>query len=159
MWSSSHIHAPRRSHDQGYSDTRTSRSSSPDDSGTEGPRRRTSSDATPRQAPATTRFLDTLQQDAHPGRSLTPVDRLDGHASTKRLGFLADKLGSSLSGTAKEGYAASIKSALHAGQLLHPHSHSRVDSNSTIAPSLSSTIMASSNPPAGTKSPSKVTSI
>jgi len=132
MWTSSHLHGPRRSHDQSHN----SRSSSPDD-GTESPRRRTSSDATPRQTPATTRFLNDQE-------------------SFKRLGFFADKLTSSLSGTAKE-TGNTLKNTLHPSQLLHPHIHSRGDSGSASPnPSLSTM---TSNPPMPSKShtsPSKV---
>ncbi|KAF8972942.1 HbrB-like-domain-containing protein [Flammula alnicola] len=128
---------------------KTSRSSSPDDSETEGPRRRTSSDATPRQAPATTRFLDTLN-DQHTNRSVLssnsalPSERSEGFSSSKRLGFFADKLTSSLSGTGKD-TNISLKSSLHPSQLLHPHSHSRAESYSTATPNLSSSAMASSS--------------
>lgn len=165
MWTSSHIHGPRRSHDQTHNEVKTSRSSSPDDSGTEGPRRRTSSDATPRQAPATTRFLDTINADQHTNRSvLSPnsllhSDRAEGFSSSKRLGFFADKLTSSLSGTGKDS-STSLKSSLHPSQLLHPYSHSKTESSSTATPTLPPPGMASSTPLAsGSKahaSPSKV---
>ncbi|KAF9484479.1 HbrB-domain-containing protein [Pholiota conissans] len=151
MWSSSHIHGPRRSHDQTHNEAKTAtRSSSPDDSGTEGPRRRTSSDATPRQAPATTRFLDTLNADQHTNRSILPPnplhsDRAEGFSSSKRLGFFADKLTSSLSGAGKDS-STNLKGSLHPSQLLHPHSHSKTESNSTIAPALTPPGMASTSP-------------
>lgn len=163
MWSSSHIHGPRRSHDQSRNDIKASRASSPDDSGTEGNQRRTSSDATPRQAPATTRFLDSVN-DQHANWSvLSPAsalstERSEGYSSSKRLGYFADKLTSSLSGTGKD-TSTSLKNSLHPGQLLHPHSHSRVESSSTTAPSLSSTMASSSTLTSANKahaSPSKV---
>ncbi|PPQ99733.1 hypothetical protein CVT24_009716 [Panaeolus cyanescens] len=140
MWSTSHLHlhGPRRSHEQSHNDIKASRSSSPDD-GTE-PRRRTSSDATPRPTPATTRFLSATN-DQDTSRNLLPpnmatIDKSEGHSSSKRLGFITDKLTSSLSGTANRDASAS-KSSLHSNQLLHPHSHSRADS-SLNAPALSS---------------------
>ncbi|KAH9485286.1 Target of rapamycin complex 2 subunit bit61 [Psilocybe cubensis] len=148
MWSSSHLHGPRRSHDQSHNDSKASRSSSPDD-GTE-PRRRTSSDATPRQTPATTRFL-TSANDQDTNRSVLASttlnsDKSEGFGSSKRLGFFADKLTSSLSGTGKDiGGGTSLKSSLHPSQLLHPHIHSRAESNSSPSPSLTSSAMASSN--------------
>ncbi|KDR75396.1 hypothetical protein GALMADRAFT_249446 [Galerina marginata CBS 339.88] len=136
MWSSSHLYVPRRSHDQSHNEIKTSRSSSPDD-GTE-PRRRTSSDATPRQTPATTRFLNSVNdQDASrtalPSTSTFSSDRSEGFSSSKRLGFFADKLTSSLSGTGKD-TSTSLKGSLHPGQLLHPHSHSRVESGPSLPP-------------------------
>ncbi|KAF9047300.1 HbrB-like-domain-containing protein [Panaeolus papilionaceus] len=139
MWSTSHLqlHGPRRSHDQSHNELKSSRSSSPED-GTE-PRRRTSSDATPRPTPATTRFLsatndqDTSRNLLNSNASIT--DKPEGHSSSKRF-FFTDKLTSSLSGTASRD-AASSKSSLHPTQLLHPHSHSRADSNIN-APGLSS---------------------
>ncbi|PPQ89541.1 hypothetical protein CVT25_012213 [Psilocybe cyanescens] len=131
MWSSSHLHGPRRSHDQSHNDIKASRSSSPDD-GTE-PRRRTSSDATPRQTPATTRFL-TSANDQDTNRSVLISSTLnseksEGFSSSKRLGFFADKLTSSLSGTGKD-TSTSLKNSLHPSQLLHPHLHSRAESSS-----------------------------
>ncbi|KJA27755.1 hypothetical protein HYPSUDRAFT_34894 [Hypholoma sublateritium FD-334 SS-4] len=163
MWSSSHIHGPRRSHDQSRNDLKASRASSPDDSGTEGNQRRTSSDATPRQAPATTRFLDSVN-DQHANWSVLspasalPSERPEGYSSSKRLGYFADKLTSSLSGTGKD-TSTNLKNSLHPSQLLHPHSHSRVESSSTTAPSLSSTMASSSALTSANKahaSPSKV---
>lgn len=147
MWSSTHLHGPRRSHDQSHNDIKRSRSSSPDD-GTE-PRRRTSSDATPRQTPATTRFLNTVtDQDSNksvlPSTSALSSERSEGFSSSKRLGFFADKLTSSLSGTGKDS-GSSLKSSLHPSLLLHPHSHSRVESNTTSNTNPQSTIMASSS--------------
>ncbi|KAF5385991.1 hypothetical protein D9615_002415 [Tricholomella constricta] len=122
-WTASH--APRRSQDQNV-DTNTSswvkrsRSTSP-----EAPRR-SSTDATPRQTPTTPRFLASptqLDPDAARGvLNATP----DVFSSSKRLGFFADKLSSSLSGTGR--------SSLHPSQLLHPHSHTRSDSLQTPPP-------------------------
>ena len=159
MWHGSHMHVPRRSHDQSHHEI--SRSSSPDD-GTE-PRRRTSSDATPRQTPATTRFLAT-PNDHDTNRSIlssTPVERSEGFSSSKRLGFFADRLTSSLSGTGKDSSTTS-KSSLHPSQLLHPHSHSRGESSTGTAPVLSPTSLAASAQMSSTSkphtSPSKVSS-
>ncbi|RDB24719.1 Target of rapamycin complex 2 subunit bit61 [Hypsizygus marmoreus] len=111
-----HSHAPRRSHDQSVHSTKRSRSSSPDP---ESPRR-SSIDATPRQTPATTRFLSSpAANDQDTDRSvLNPAPEV--FSSSKRLGFFADKLTSSHSG---------LKGSLHASQLLHPHIHTRNDSN------------------------------
>ncbi|PPQ64995.1 hypothetical protein CVT26_015704 [Gymnopilus dilepis] len=155
MWSTSHLHGPRRSHEQSHNEVKRSRSSSPDD-GIE-PRRRTSSDATPRQTPATTRFLNTaIDQDA--SRSVLPSttsDRSEGFSSAKRLGFLADKLTSSLS--SKES-SSTLKGSLHPSQLLHPHSHSRTESNPSPSPSPAPGLMASTNMSSSSKphtSPSK----
>lgn len=162
MWSSSHLHGPRRSHDQSHNDVKASRSSSPDD-GTE-PRRRTSSDATPRQTPATTRFLNTAsEQDTNrsvlPSTSALSADRNEGFSSSKRLGYFADKLTSSLSGTAKD-TSTTLKSSLHPSQLLHPHLHSRADSSSsTLNNPPAPTSMASASVPSANKphtSPAKV---
>lgn len=145
MWSSSHLHGPRRSHDQSHNEVKTSRTSSPDDSGTEGKQRRTSSDATPRQAPATTRFLDTVN-DQHTNRSVLSStsalssDRPEGFSSSKRLGYFADKLTSSLSGTGKD--TAGPKGSLHPTQLLHAHS-TRVESISAPTSNIPSATMTS----------------
>ena len=131
MWSSSHLHAPRRSHEQSRVDLSSSESSSPDD-GTE-PRKRTSSDATPRPTPATTRFLNASSEQDTSRNVFSSLDRSDGFGSTKRLGFFADKLTSSLSGTGKE---STSKGSLHPGHLLHPHSRMETNQSGTI-PSLS----------------------
>jgi hypothetical protein len=98
--SHSHLHPPRRSHDQNDSDSKHSRSSSPD---SELPRR-SSSDATPRQTPATTRFLTSSV--------LNDYDSIkDVSSSSKRLAFFADKLSSSFAGTAHS--ATNLKTSLH----------------------------------------------
>ncbi|KAF8160979.1 HbrB-like-domain-containing protein [Crassisporium funariophilum] len=147
MWASSHLHASRRSHDQSRNELKSSRSSSPDD-GSE-PQRRTSSDATPRQTPASTRFLNASnEQDTNrnvlSSTSTLTSERSEGFSSSKRLGFFADKLTSSLSGTAKD-TGANIKNSLHPSLLLHPHSHSRAESNSISAPTLAPAPMAASS--------------
>ena len=159
MWNPSHLHVPRRSHEQSHIDLKTSRSSSPDD-GSE-PRRRTSSDATPRQTPASTRFL-TASSDQDTSRNLLPSpstlisDKPEVSGSSRRLGFFADKLTSSLSGTAKD-TSASLKNSLHPSLLLHPHSHSRAESGSTISSVLPPGATASNLPtPKSHTSPSKV---
>jgi hypothetical protein len=160
MWNPSHLHhSPRRSHEQSNIDLKTSRSSSPDD-GSE-PRRRTSSDATPRQTPASTRFLNA-SSDQDTSRSLLPStlipDKPEVSGSSRRLGFFADKLTSSLSGTAKD-TSASLKNSLHPSLLLHPHSHSRAESGSSTSSILSpGTMSTSSNlpTPKSHTSPSKV---
>ena len=160
MWNPSHLHSPRRSHEQSHIDLKTSRSSSPDD-GPE-PRRRTSSDATPRQTPASTRFLNaSSDQDTSrnflPSSSLFP-EKPEVSGSSRRLGFFADKLTSSLSGTAKD-TSASLKNSLHPSLLLHPHSHSRAESGSTTSSVLSPPAMSTSSnlpTPKSHTSPSKV---
>ncbi|KAF4620404.1 hypothetical protein D9613_000581 [Agrocybe pediades] len=154
MWSASHLHGPRRSHDQGHQESRASRSSSPDD-GTDSPRRRTSSDATPRQTPATTRFLTSANDQDIPrsvlGSTSTLIaERPEAFSSTKRLGYFADKLTSSLSGTAKE-TGNTLKNTLHPSQLLHPHIHSRAESGSA-SPNPSSSAPVSANQPTASKS-------
>ncbi|TFK44576.1 HbrB-like-domain-containing protein [Crucibulum laeve] len=137
MWT----HGPRRSHDQHRPDVKHSRSSSSDDSE---PRRRTSSDATPRQTHATTKFLNSATEHDTNRNVLSGNTAGDVFNSSKRLGFFADKLSSSLSGTGKE-TGANLKSALHPSQLLHPHSHSRANSNNTAQDAASpSPTMASS---------------
>ena len=161
MWNTSHLHSPRRSHEQSHIDLKTSRSSSPDD-GSE-PRRRTSSDATPRQTPASTRFLNA-SSDQDTSRNLLPSssslfpDKPEVSGSSRRLGFFADKLTSSLSGTAKD-TSASLKNSLHPSLLLHPHSHSRAESGSTTSSVLSPAAMSTSSnlpTPKSHTSPSKV---
>jgi hypothetical protein len=161
MWNPSHLHGPRRSHEQSHADLKPSRSSSPDD-GSE-PRRRTSSDATPRQTPASTRFLNATN-DQDTSRNLSPStstlisDKSEVFGSSRRLGFFADKLTSSLSGTAKD-TSASLKNSLHPGLLLHPHSHSRAESGSTTSSVLSPGAMSTSSilpTPKSHTSPSKV---
>ena len=139
MWNPSHLHNTRRSHEQSHADLKTSRSSSPDD-GSE-PRRRIleSIDATPRQTPASTRFLNATS-DQDPSRNFLPAasaliaEKAEVSGSSRRLGFFADKLTSSLSGTAKD-TSASLKNSLHPSLLLHPYSHSRAESGSTTTTS------------------------
>lgn len=155
QWASGH-NAPRRSHDQNPPDSRKmSRSSSPDESAE--PRRRSSShsDATPRQTPASTRFLVNAASDQDTSKNLLPSE---GFSSSKRLGYFADKLTSSLSGTT---HPANQKSP---SQLLHPHSHTHsARGESPLNPAsltLSPAAMASSSNLASTAkshtSPSKV---
>jgi len=158
MWNSSHLHGPRRSHEQSHVDLKTSRSSSPDD-GSE-PRRRTSSDATPRQTSASTRFLNA-NNDQDTNRNLLPSastlvsEKVEVFGSSRRLGFFADKLTSSLSGTAKD-TSATLKNSLHPSLLLHPHSHSRAESGSTTTSTLSPGATSASSILPTPKSPSKV---
>ncbi|KAF9007987.1 HbrB-like-domain-containing protein [Cyathus striatus] len=144
MWS----HTPRRSHDQHRPEAKQhfhARSSSDD---SPEPRRRTSSDSTPRQTPATTKFL--AEESTRNSSSSASQDVV---SSSKRLGFFADKLSSSLSGTGKD-TSANLKSALHPSQLLHPHSHSKADSSSSVTASLSPTptMSSSASTPTMTKS-------
>ena len=163
MWNPSHLHGPRRSHEQSHVELKTSRSSSPDDDSE--PRRRTSSDATPRQTPASTRFLnatndqDTSRNLLSSSSSSTLIsEKPEASGSSRRLGFFADKLTSSLSGTAKD-TSASLKNSLHPSLLLHPHSHSRAESGSTATSALSPGAMSSSSilpTPKSQTSPSKV---
>lgn len=152
-----HPHAPRRSHDHNPVQSKRSRSSSPDDSA-ERPRR-SSSDATPRQTPATTRFLSspTPSNDHDLSKSVL-TSAQDVFSSSKRLGFFADKLSSSLSGTSHS--AANLKSSLHPSQLLHPHSHNRNESaltstSTTTLPAMAAT-SSLSNVSKSHTSPSKV---
>jgi hypothetical protein len=138
-----HLHAPRRSHDHNPIQSKRSRSSSPDDAA-ERPRR-SSSDATPRQTPATTRFLSspTPNNDQDPNKNVLTAPQ-DVFSSSKRLGFFADKLSSSLSGTGHS--AANLKSSLYPGQLLHPHSHTRNDSTlGSVSTTTSPTMAAASS--------------
>lgn len=162
MWNPSHLHVPRRSHEQSHVDLKTSRSSSPDDSSE--PRRRTSSDATPRQTPASTRFLSASNDQDNTSRNLLPSpstllsEKPEVSGSSRRLGFFADKLTSSLSGTAKD-TSASLKNSLHPSLLLHPHSHARAESGSTTSSVLSPGVMSTSSnlpTPKSHTSPSKV---
>ncbi|KAF8813635.1 HbrB-domain-containing protein [Phlegmacium glaucopus] len=161
MWNSSHLHGPRRLHEQSHVDLKASRSSSPDD-GSE-PRRRTSSDATPRQTTASTRFLTATNDHQDTNRNLLPSastlisEKAEVFGSSRRLGFFADKLTSSLSGTAKD-TSASLKNSLHPSLLLHPYSHSRAESGSTTISALSPGAMSTSSilpTPKSHTSPSK----
>lgn len=162
MWPSTHLHGPRRSHEESRHEMySTSRSSSPDDA-TE-PRRRTSSDATPRPTPATTRFLNISSTDQDSIRNIFPStiysERTDSLGSSKRLGFFADRIASSLSSTPKDSGTPS-KTTLLPAQLLLSHSHSKAESAQNNPLVLSPTgIAASSTLPASARthtSPSKV---
>lgn len=110
MWT----HSSRRSHEHSRSESKQSRSSSPgmDSADTH---RRTSSDATPRPTPATTRFLTSTTADHDSTAKTVLTTTSDVFASSKRLGFFADKLSSSLSGTGNT-HVKSQSSQL----LLHP---------------------------------------
>ncbi|KAF9451276.1 HbrB-domain-containing protein [Macrolepiota fuliginosa MF-IS2] len=124
-WTASYT--PRRSHEQTPPELQQGRASTSDEQWE--PRRRTSSDSTPRQAAASTRFLGNAnEQDANRN-----VLGTDGLTTSKRLGFLADKISSSLSGGSS---GANLKGSLPSSQLLHPHSHTKADSTST-SPSIS----------------------
>jgi hypothetical protein len=151
--SHSHLHLPRRSHDQSDGDSKHSRSSSPDD---ELPRR-SSSDATPRQTPATTRFLAS----DHDSNRTQEYKSQDVSSSSKRLGFFADKISSSFAGSGHS--ATNLKTSLHPGQLLHPLSHTRNDSTAASASTTTlPTMTAPSSMPNVVKShssPSKVPAV
>lgn len=163
MWNSSHLHGPRRSHEQSHVDLNTSRSSSPDDSSE--PRRRPSEsiDATPRQTTASSRFLNATNDQDTSRNLLSSTSTLipekpEAFGSSRRLGFFADKLTSSLSGTAKD-TSANLKNSLHPSLLLHPHNHSRAESGSTTALVTSPGAMSTSSilpTPKSHTSPSKV---
>ncbi|TFK75319.1 HbrB-domain-containing protein [Pluteus cervinus] len=109
-WASS-SHAPRRSQEQSEVDANNSRTSSPD--GSEN-RRRSSSDATPRQTPATTRFIasNTPGSEQDSSKSFLSTDIF---STSKRLGFFTDKLASSLSGTTSQKSAPRTESAFAPG--------------------------------------------
>jgi hypothetical protein len=94
MWT----HSSRRSHEHSRSESKQSRCSSPALDNVDG-HRRTSSDATPRPTPATTRFLTSTTTDHDSSAKTNLTAPSDGFGPSKRLGFLADKLSSSLSGT------------------------------------------------------------
>ncbi|KAF5325680.1 hypothetical protein D9611_000140 [Ephemerocybe angulata] len=134
MWPSA-----RRSHEQTHSDNKLSRSSSPSVESVES-HRRTSSEATPRPTAATTRFLNSSTSGAtdHDNRSIHSTDVF---GSSKRLGYLADKISQSLSGTGN----THVKT--QSSHLLLPHSHSKADSNSVtpVSQSPSPAPMASSS--------------
>jgi hypothetical protein len=157
--SHSHLHLPRRPHDQNDGDSKLSRSSSPE----ELPRHSASSDATPRQTPATTRFLandhdSNRIQDNRTLEHKSQESKSQDISSSKRLGFFADKISSSFAGSGHS--AINLKTSLHPSQLLHPLSHTRNDSTAASASTSSLTTMASpSNMPNVVKShssPSKV---
>lgn len=166
-WASTYGHPlPRRSHDQSRPEISVARSPTPDQNTAE-PRRRSSSDATPRQTPAPSprlfpsspastvhdpnvNILSNPLTDAVPSTSAAP--------SSRRLGYLAEKISSSLS----SGHSTIQKSASSHSQLLHPHSgHTKADSVLTArdqagspSPMASSTHLASSGK--SHTSPSKV---
>lgn len=151
-WTTGYIQPPRRSHEQPPSEVQSGRTSTSDE--IREPRRRTSSDSTPRQPSASTRFLSTAtDQDTN-----RDVLGTEGWATSKRLGFLADKISSSLSGGCS---GANLRGSVSSSQLLHPHSHTKADSGSTSSPSISpsnSLMNASSttiNIPKAHSSPSK----
>ena len=152
-WTSGYIQPPRRSHEQPPSEVQSGRTSTSDE--IREPRRRTSSDSTPRQPSASTRFLSTTtDQDTN-----RDVLGTEGWATSKRLGLLADKISSSLSGGCS---GANLRVSVSSSQLLHPHSHTKADSASTSSPSISpsSSLMNASsttiNIPKAHSSPSKV---
>ncbi|KAF8891702.1 HbrB-like-domain-containing protein [Infundibulicybe gibba] len=149
---------PRRSHD--HSNPGDTRSLSSSDDGGEH-HRRSSSDATPRQTPASTRFLSTnnpIDQDSNRNILSTSATDSFGASTSKRLGYLADKLSSSISGTV---HSAAQKTSLNPSQLLHPHSHhSRVESalpptSSSPSPQSMASSSSLSNAPKTHTSPSK----
>lgn len=161
VWASS-AHLPRRSHEHTPSDLRQPPASTADDQ--REPRRRTSSDSTPRQTSANTRFLSSANEHDANKNILSSIASVgsDSIASARRLGFFADKISSSFSGgTASPHHKTSALSS----QLLHPLSHSKPDSTSAIPtsnPSSSSFMNPSSsstNLPKTHTSPSKVCSI
>jgi len=145
-WGSTHPHLQpvRRSHDESDGDSKLSRSSSPD-----GELLRRSgllSDDTPRQTPATTRFL---ANDYDSNRN-QEIKTQDVSSSSKRLGFFADKLSSSFVGPAHS--TSNLKSSLHPSQLLHPHSHTRNDSTTASSTTTFPTMTAPSSMPNVVKS-------
>lgn len=119
--------------------------SSPDNISVES-HRRSSSEATPRQTPATTRFLSspTTNDDDTSRKVLTPAQ--DAFSTSRRLGYFADKLSSSLSGAAHS----------NINQLLHPHSQTSTASSPLPTMATSSSI---SNTSKSHTSPSKVTEL
>ncbi|TFK25492.1 HbrB-domain-containing protein [Coprinopsis marcescibilis] len=133
MWSSTY--SSRRSHEQPHNESKNSRSSSPGEALDS--HRRTSSEATPRPTPANTRFLTASNDQDGNKNVLAPHSADVFTSSSKRLGFLADKLSSSLSGT--------VHNQKNQTQLLLPHGHSRGDSSATsVSLSPSTAPMASS---------------
>ena len=147
-WGSTHPHLQptRRSHDESDGDSKLSRSSSPDSELLR--RSGLSSDDTPRQTPATTRFLAN-DHDSNRTQDIS--------SSSKRLGFFADKLSSSFVGPAHS--ASNLRSSLHPSQLLHSHSHTRHDSTAASSTTTLPTMTAPPSIPNVVKShssPSKV---
>ncbi|KAJ3574653.1 hypothetical protein NP233_g1621 [Leucocoprinus birnbaumii] len=152
-WTAGYTSSPRRSHEQPPSDIAPGRTST--SSEVYEPRRRTSSDSTPRQPTASTRFLSAANEQDTNRNVLGP----EGGGASKRLGFFADKISSSLSGGS---LGANLKGpATLSSQLLHPHSHTKADSSSTTSPAISpsSSLMNASsttiNIPKAHTSPSK----
>lgn len=130
-WTASYSHAPRRSHEQTSSEFQQGRTSTSNEQ--REPRRRTSSDSTPRQTAASTRFLNNVNEQEVDRNVLSSNGTMgsDALTSSRRLGFFADKISSSLSGGSS---GANLKGP---SQLLHPHSHTKADSSSTTPPSIS----------------------
>lgn len=152
-WGSTHPHLQltRRSHDESDGDSKLSRSSSPD--GELLRRSGLSSDDTPRQTPATTRFL----ANDYDSNRIQEFRIQDVSSSSKRLGFFTDKLSSSFVGPAHS--TSNLKASLHPSQLLHPHSHTRNDSTAASSTTTLPTMTAPSSMPNVVKShssPSKV---
>lgn len=130
----SNSHGPRRSHEQSH-DLKHSRSSSPDEGGE--PPRRSSSDATPRQTPASSRFISATNAASNEQDTNKSVLPSEIFSSSKRLGFFTDKLTSSLSGSGSQKAPS---------QLLHPtHSHSRTDTAAAAPSSSPSNLTGSSS--------------
>ncbi|KXN90196.1 Target of rapamycin complex 2 subunit bit61 [Leucoagaricus sp. SymC.cos] len=151
-WAAGYTHSPRRSHEQTPSDIQTGRTSTSDN--LREPRRRTSSDSTPRQAAASPRFLSTANEQEANRNVLGTSEDVGGG---KRLGFFADKISSSLSGGSS---GANLRGPALSSQLLHPHSHTKADSSSTSpsispSPSLMNASSATINIPKPHTSPSK----
>lgn len=131
VWTASYIQPPRRSHEQPPSEVQPGRPSA--SSETHEPRRRTSSDSTPRQPSASTRFLSTAT-DQDTDRDVLGTE---GWAASRRLGLLADKISSSLSGGSS---GAHLRGSASSSQLLHPHSHAKdtkADPGTASSPSIS----------------------
>lgn len=133
-WTAGYAHTPRRSHEQTPSELQQGRGSTSDEQ--REPRRRTSSDSTPRQTAASTLFLSSAnEQEASKNvLSSSGTTGSDTFTSSRRLGFFADKISSSLSGGSS---GANLKGPVLSSQLLHPHSHTKTDSSSTTSPSIS----------------------
>ncbi|KAL0956097.1 hypothetical protein HGRIS_002266 [Hohenbuehelia grisea] len=165
-WASAYTTSvPRRSHDQYHADMPDA--SSPDQAAE--PRRRSSSDATPRPTPAPSpRMLMSGAGNNHdPNRNILTSDAStlsSATSSSRRLGFLAEKLSSSLSPASHSSSQRTIVAG-HSN-LLQPHSHSRADlslspSREQVSSPLPPPLMASSSSMSTTSkihtSPSKST--
>lgn len=123
MWTHS-----RRSHEHSHSESRQ-RSESPAMGITES-HKRTSSDATPRPSASSSRFLNPSATDQESRSALST----EVFGSSKRLGYLADKISQSLSGTGNPQLKHNPSNSL-----LHPNSHSKAEpSNPTSSASQSS---------------------